>query len=161
MKEPLLDTGYKDWLVELKQKVRSAQLKAAVAVNNEIILQHWESGKVIAEKEYTLDSKFLPQLEKVRSFVFPRLRGFLEPNLKYYRQFYQFQLLPFGQRPVAQLVQHSQTLAAELLNKDRSEQKAFSQHAVDQIPHRHNILIFTKSKDREEASPLLKRLKMN
>jgi hypothetical protein len=29
----MLDNAYKDWLIELKQKVRTAQLKAAVAVN--------------------------------------------------------------------------------------------------------------------------------
>jgi hypothetical protein len=34
----MIDNAYKDWLIELKLKVRKAQLKAAIAVNTELIL---------------------------------------------------------------------------------------------------------------------------
>ena len=33
---------YRNWIQELKLKVRSAQIKAAIAVNKELILFYWE-----------------------------------------------------------------------------------------------------------------------
>ena len=46
----LSDSDYKTWLIELKSKIRSVQLKAAVAVNSALIEFYWELGKMIAEK---------------------------------------------------------------------------------------------------------------
>ena len=46
----LQNTDYKDWLVELKSKIRSVQLKAAVAVNSALIEFYWDLGKMITEK---------------------------------------------------------------------------------------------------------------
>lgn len=43
--------GYKDLLGEIKKKVKSAQLKAAVAVNKELIQLYWEIGSSIIEKQ--------------------------------------------------------------------------------------------------------------
>ena len=41
---------YKDWLNELKSKVRSAQLKTSVAINSAMISFYWELGKMVSEK---------------------------------------------------------------------------------------------------------------
>lgn len=43
----MLPTDYKNWLTELKSKVRSSQLKAAVAVNSAVVQFYWELGKVM------------------------------------------------------------------------------------------------------------------
>lgn len=43
--------SYKGWIKELKDKVRSAQIKAALAVNTELIKFYWELGKLISEKQ--------------------------------------------------------------------------------------------------------------
>lgn len=45
-----LDPIYKQWIIELKEKVRSAQAKAAEAVNSGMILLYWDLGKMITEK---------------------------------------------------------------------------------------------------------------
>ncbi len=37
----LQDQSYKQWLTELKGKIRSVQIKAAIAVNTELILFYW------------------------------------------------------------------------------------------------------------------------
>lgn len=42
---------YKDWLVELKSTIQQRQIKAAIAVNSELILLYWELGKQIVEKQ--------------------------------------------------------------------------------------------------------------
>ena len=54
-----LDPTYKQWIAELKEKVRSAQLKAAVAVNSELIVVYWELGEMIADKQTAYGTGFL------------------------------------------------------------------------------------------------------
>ena len=44
-----LTEEYKDWLKELKSKVRSAQLKTAIAVNSALIGFYWEQTRVQLE----------------------------------------------------------------------------------------------------------------
>ena len=46
-----LDTNYKKWIVALKDRIRTAQLKAAIAVNDEMIMLYWDIGKSIADKQ--------------------------------------------------------------------------------------------------------------
>jgi hypothetical protein len=46
----LSTTGYKEWVVELKSKIRSVQVKAALAVNSTLIEFYWDLGKMIHEK---------------------------------------------------------------------------------------------------------------
>jgi hypothetical protein len=46
-----LSPEYRVWLGELKLKIRSVQLKAAVAVNSALIGFYWELGKMISEKD--------------------------------------------------------------------------------------------------------------
>lgn len=43
--------GYKEWLIELKQKIRTVQLKAVVSVNSEMLRFYWELGANIVEKQ--------------------------------------------------------------------------------------------------------------
>ncbi|MBF0492538.1 MAG: hypothetical protein HQM15_07140 [Deltaproteobacteria bacterium] len=48
---PKKDADYSTWLKELKNKVRSVQLKAAVKVNIELLQFYWDLGKDIVEKQ--------------------------------------------------------------------------------------------------------------
>lgn len=131
MKKPIykdmeLNAEYKDWIIDLKAKIRSVQLKAAVAVNSALIQFYWELGKSISEKQTIWGSKFLENLSKDLRNEFPDMKGFSKRNLKYCLYFYNFYKgiyaeLPIGQQPVAQ------------------------------IPWGHNILIFSKIKDKKAA----------
>lgn len=85
-----LSTEYKNLLFELKAKVRSAQIKAAIAVNSELIHFYWELGKSIAEKENVWGSKLIEQVSKDLQSEFPDMKGFSETNLKYCRLFYNY-----------------------------------------------------------------------
>ena len=42
---------YFNWLAELKRKIRSVQIKAAVKVNTELLNFYWELGGEIVEKQ--------------------------------------------------------------------------------------------------------------
>ena len=99
----MIDKAYKDWLIGLKSKIRSAQLKAAVAVNTELITLYWDLGKMIAEKETAWCTDFLVQLSKDLKEEFPMMQGISRRNLSFTVNFYQFYQHPIGQQPVAQL----------------------------------------------------------
>ena len=85
-----LDNEYKNWLIDLKSKIRSAQAKAAITVNTALIEFYWELGKMIAEKENVWGSKLIEQVAKDLKDEFPEMKGLSERNIKYCRQFYQF-----------------------------------------------------------------------
>jgi predicted nuclease of restriction endonuclease-like (RecB) superfamily len=141
------DQTYKQWLTDLKGKIRSAQIKAAIAVNAELILFYWDLGKMISEKQTAWGTKFLETLSKDLRAEFPEMKGLSERNLKYCRMFYQFYQnelekqsdIPIGQQTVAQL------------QENENQSIEFVQQAVAQIPWGHHILLFTKIKDKKEA----------
>ncbi len=104
MSQFLQDTDYQAFLTHIKQHYRSAQLKAAYAVNHEMIQFYWLLGKQILEKQKQAQwgSKFLEQLSHDLQSEFPGTGGFSVRNLKYMRLF--AQTYPeIGQQPVAQL----------------------------------------------------------
>lgn len=43
--------GYADWLAELKTRIRSAQQRAALAVNRELVLLYWQIGRDILARQ--------------------------------------------------------------------------------------------------------------
>ena len=48
-----LPAGYTPLLEELKERIRTAQVKAALSVNRELITLYWEIGKCIVERQRT------------------------------------------------------------------------------------------------------------
>lgn len=45
------DGEYKQWITALKAKVKQSQLKAALAVNQQLLMFYWEMGNQIIEKQ--------------------------------------------------------------------------------------------------------------
>ena len=43
--------GYTDWLAELKTRIHSAQQRAALAVNRELVLLYWHIGRDILDRQ--------------------------------------------------------------------------------------------------------------
>jgi predicted nuclease of restriction endonuclease-like (RecB) superfamily len=119
---------YKKWITELKTKIRQVQLKAAVAVNQQLLIFYWELGIDIVEKQKLTiwGESFLKQLSRDLMAEFPAIKGFSERNLKYIRQWILFWTgnAAIGQQPVAQLTQ---------------------------IPWGHNLVIITKCKSTTEG----------
>lgn len=72
------DKTYNDWFEYLKTKIRSAQLKAAVAVNYQLLQLYWELGKEIVEKqrEAQWGDAVLEQLSLDLRLSFPEISGF-------------------------------------------------------------------------------------
>jgi predicted nuclease of restriction endonuclease-like (RecB) superfamily len=86
---------YQQWLTEIKSRIRVTQIKAAIAVNSQLIAFYWELGKSIYEKENVWGSKLLVNLSNDLKHEFPEMSGFSVTNLKYCKLFYSyFQMSP-------------------------------------------------------------------
>ncbi|MDR2728890.1 MAG: DUF1016 N-terminal domain-containing protein, partial [Chitinispirillales bacterium] len=94
------DKEYKQWLIDLKSRIRQSQIKAAIAVNSALIEFYWDLGEMIAEKQTDWGSKFLATLSNDLRKEFPYIHGLSERNLKYCRMFYQFYESKLAQQPV-------------------------------------------------------------
>ena len=105
MKEIFKDTEYKNWLSDLKTKIRSSQLKAAMAVNRALIEFYWDLGKMIAEKENVWGSKLIEQIAKDLKNEFPNIQGLSNSNLKYCKRFYNFYQSSITSQVVGQIGQ--------------------------------------------------------
>ncbi len=46
-----VDQDYRNWMVQLKGRIQATQIKAAMAVNKELLEMYWELGKEIWEKQ--------------------------------------------------------------------------------------------------------------
>lgn len=46
-----INKDYKDFLQEIKRRIQSSRLRAALAVNQEVIKFYWEIGQLIIEKQ--------------------------------------------------------------------------------------------------------------
>lgn len=122
------NNDYKKWLLELKQRVRQTQLKAAVKVNSTLIEFYWDLGKDIVNRqtEAAWGSGFLKQLSHDLMVEFPEIKGFSKRNLEQVRRWYLFW----------------------------NEGSSIAQQAASQltlIPWWHNVVIVTKSSTQSEA----------
>ena len=81
--------GYADWLTELKTRIHSAQQRATLAVNRELVLLYWQIGQDILarQSEQGWGAKVIDRLALDLRAAFPDMKGFSPRNLKYMRAF--------------------------------------------------------------------------
>jgi predicted nuclease of restriction endonuclease-like (RecB) superfamily len=112
--------GYSDFIEDLKAQIRVAQVRAALAVNRELILLYWRIGRRILQQQETQGwgSKVIEQLSQDLKREFPDIAGFSPRNLKYMRALAE----AYPEEPIVQ-------------------------QAVAQIPWGHNCILLDKVKD--------------
>lgn len=127
-KKDLIPTGYKKLLEDLKVRIRSSQIKAALRVNQELILLYWEIGKEIYDRQENekWGSSVIERLAQDLQNEFPGVQGFSRANIFYMRAFY------LANQKVQQLVGQIKDLP------------------FFQIPWGHNIILMTKLKDDDQ-----------
>ncbi|MFO1348981.1 MAG: PDDEXK nuclease domain-containing protein [Pseudomonadales bacterium] len=99
-------TGYADWLAELKGRIHTAQQRAALAVNRELVLLYWQLGQDILARQAVQGwgAKVIDRLAHDLRAAFPDMKGFSPRNLKYMRAFAEaWPDAEFVQQAVAQL----------------------------------------------------------
>ena len=116
------DKEYASFLEDLKQRIRSAQVKAAIAVNQELILLYWQIGRDILtrQEEEGWGAKVIQRLAKDLKREFPDMKGFSPTNLLYMRAFAKAYLdKAIVQRSVGKIPwRHNQTLLNKLTAPD-------------------------------------------
>ena len=83
----MIDNSYVMVVESIKEQIRSAQHKAILNANKEMIILYWNIGKVINENS-TWGSKFLNKLSSEITSEFPSTKGFSVRNLKNMARFY-------------------------------------------------------------------------
>ena len=81
---------YARFITDLKERIQSARLAAARAVNRELILLYWDIGRAIVEKQKALGwgDSIVEQLARDLQAAFPHNRGFSRQNVWRMRQFF-------------------------------------------------------------------------
>jgi predicted nuclease of restriction endonuclease-like (RecB) superfamily len=98
--------GYADWLADLKGRIHSAQQRATLAVNRELVLLYWQIGRDILARQAQAGwgAKVIDRLAHDLRTEFPGMMGFSPRNLKYMRAFAEgWPDAQFVQQAVAQL----------------------------------------------------------
>jgi len=135
----LLNTKeYREFIKELKNRIQSAQLKAAVSVNQTMLQLYWDLAERIITRQQASawGDGILGQISHDLQSEFPDMKGFSLRNLQYMRQWYQFW------SETNSIVQQA---AAQLDNA------LYVQQLVSQIPWWHNVIIISKVKEQDEA----------
>ncbi|HEY9881012.1 MAG TPA: PDDEXK nuclease domain-containing protein [Leptolyngbyaceae cyanobacterium] len=83
------ESNYAALLDGLKRRIRTAQVRATIAVNQELILLYWHIGREILarQSEEGWGSKVIERLAKDLKREFPDIKGFSRTNLLYMRAF--------------------------------------------------------------------------
>ena len=144
------NSDFKCWVSQLKKDIRSAQNKAAIKVNTELLRLYWHMGADICEKQKSASwgDGWLKELSRELMAEFPDMKGFSHRNLKYIRQWYQFynERITIGQQVVAQL-------------ESTNVQQAVAQISEDvffSVPWGHHLYIISQCKDVDRAVFYLK-----
>jgi len=117
--------GYEEFLREIKDRIQSAQVRAALALSREVILLYWQIGQEIRErqKRHGWGAKVVHQLAADLQAAFPGVEGFSRRNLIYMQAFAQ----AYPDAPFVQQLLHNSS-----------------------IPWGHHVRILDKVKDAEQ-----------
>lgn len=115
-------TAYGELLERLKARIRSAQLRAALAVNRELVLLYWQIGREILtrQREQGWGARVVERLASDLRREFPAMTGLSRTNLMYMRAF-----------------------------ASAYPDEAIVQQLVGQIPWGHNLALLNKLEDPE------------
>jgi predicted nuclease of restriction endonuclease-like (RecB) superfamily len=115
--------GYADWLADLKTRIHSAQQRATLAVNRELVMLYWQIGRDILARQACQGwgAKVIGRLAHDLRNAFPEMKGFSRANLMYMRAFAEAW-------PDEQIVQQ----------------------AVGQLPWGHNLVLLSRLKQPEQ-----------
>jgi len=115
--------NYDKLLNALKDRIRRAQVRAALAVNQELITLYWQIGRELLtrEAEQGWGAKVVERLARDLKREFPEIKGFSARNMRYMKSF-----------------------------AEAYPDEAILQRSVAILPWRHNIALLEKLKSSEE-----------
>ena len=158
-----LDSDYRDWIAEIKQRYQSSQIKAAVKVNSEALLFNWQLGRdlVTRKAEEKWGKGVVEQVSLDLQAAFPGAKGFSARNLWWMKQWYVFYSSESAARQYLEELENKISSEGQKLNQLGSEirETKLSQPgseiafppAFAYVPWRHHVLIIQKCKSIDEA----------
>ena len=134
--------GYTDWLQSLKTRIHSAQQRATLAVNRELVLLYWQIGRDILARQASQGwgAKVIERLAHDLRVAFPQMKGFSPRNLKYMRAFAEaWPEAEFVQAVLAQLPWYHQLALLDKLSSP-DERRWYADQAIQHHWSR-NVLV--------------------
>jgi predicted nuclease of restriction endonuclease-like (RecB) superfamily len=134
--------SYQDLLARLKSQIRTAQVRAVLAVNQELVLLYWGIGNEILarQKEDGWGTRVIERLAKDLRSAFPDMQGLSPRNLGYMKAFAEaWREQPILQQAVAKLPWGHNVRILDLV-KNEEERIWYVQQAIQNAWSR-NILV--------------------
>lgn len=165
-----IDRDYADWIADIKHRYRSAQVKAAVKVNEEKLLFNWQLGRDLVQMkaEERWGAGVVEQVSMDLKREFPDADGFSTSNLWFMKKWFLFYSADESQQKLYQLgreigAEKMHHVGVELTNSKlyqsgREMTDGEFQRRNDEfpmpfalVPWRHHVEIITKCKSIDEA----------
>ena len=159
-------------LSDIKIRIRTAQVKATFAANQEMILLYWDVGRMIAERQKQVGwgAAVIPRLSRDIRNEMPEVKGFSERNIDrmiaFYREYPDFNnaisptpLAKLESRPIltqdvakllaagAKIQSQCSPVSISPTPLAKLEPTVILQRLVSKLPWAHNVLLMQKVKD--------------
>ena len=135
-------SSYDELLSEIMERIRSAQMRAAAAVNQEVVLLYWQIGRAVMERQERegWGTRVIDRLAADLRAAFPAQRGFSTRNLKYMRAIAEAYRDPeFVQQVVAQVPWGHHMVLLDRL-KEARQREWYLRKAIEQGWSRNMLL---------------------
>ena len=132
------DETYNNWISSLKKRYRSSQIKAASAVNREMLIFYWELGRnlEILKTQYDWGTGFYKAVSDDIKRELPDVKSFSPRNLLYMHQFYRL----YSEETIT-------PQAVAQLGEVEITPQVVAQMNIFMIPWGHHRFIIDKCKD--------------
>ena len=156
---------YKTWIGEIVRRFKQSQIKAATAVNVEMLKFYWSLGADIVrlEKDQPWGSKFMQRVSADLKTWMPEAKCFSVRNLQYMRLFVElYGTRGIAEQPVAQLAsgEFTQQVVAQIsaVGSRTTELRQFEQdfpnvsRMLFAVPWGHHVHIMDKFKEDQRVA---------
>ena len=143
----MIPSEYKDWLSGLSRRYRQSQIKAATAVNVELLKFYWSLGADILrmEKDQPWGSGFMQKLSADMRTAMPEAKCFSPKNLYYIRSFYELYV-------DCVIFPQVEGKSPEVRDEFLPQVGAKSEHEIFRIPWGHHKLLIDKFRNDPEQA---------
>jgi predicted nuclease of restriction endonuclease-like (RecB) superfamily len=159
-----LDSDYVQWIHDVKQRYKNAQIKAAIKVNTEQLFFNWQLGRDLAERkaEEKWGKGIIEQVSLDLQNEFPNAKGFSARNLWNMKKWYLFYSSDDNFLNLAHDIENTldlnslklQQVGAEITENPKLQQPVAELEfpsIFGFVPWGHHIEIVTKCETIEEA----------
>ncbi|MCB0395037.1 MAG: DUF1016 family protein [Flavobacteriales bacterium] len=145
------EKAYLGLLEDLKQRIASARIRAALAANAELIRLYWDIGKAILKQQEQKGwgAKVTETLSADLRKEFPDMKGLSDSNLRYMRRFAETYPDLFRQQSVGKKTIRQQPVG-ELSGSTEAVNPNNFDRVVSQLPWGHNIALMNKANNIKE-----------